>query len=139
MFDSSFFPYLKHYCAFLSLRTKNGGTIELTSQLSNKVVLVVDDIDALRRGTAANVRSLGFDADEAPNGVVALRMMQQFGYAVVLMDLSMPHMDGLECTARIREAEKSGSAKTRIPIIFLSAVLDDDEAEKCLKAGAMLV
>ena len=70
--------------------------------------------------------------DIANNGRVALDMIQQKDYDLVLMDSDMPEMDGREATRRIRALD---SAKKDIPIIALTSSVLASEISKCLEAG----
>jgi CheY-like chemotaxis protein len=97
-------------------------------------VLVVDDTSIMRQATAMTLRhSLGCEVDEAVDGFAAIDKIKSGTYAAVLMDCEMPRMDGLECTAQIRELEKL--ACRRIPIIGMSASTARDIRESCLNAG----
>ncbi|MDY6987826.1 MAG: response regulator [Thermodesulfobacteriota bacterium] len=69
----------------------------------------------------------------AGNGKEAVHALENDSFDIVLMDVQMPEMDGLEATKAIREAE-SGLA-TRIPIIALTAHAMKGDRDQCLKAG----
>lgn len=56
--------------------------------------------------------------------------------SVVLMDVEMPIMDGLTCTRKIRELERSGSITTHLPIVVVTANARDEQIEKVLESGA---
>lgn len=64
----------------------------------------------------------------ASNGVIALEKFQEQNFDVILMDLQMPEMDGIEATIKIRHLSK-------IPIIALTASASKQEEEKCLAIG----
>lgn len=66
--------------------------------------------------------------DIAENGLVAVQKFREHGYDLVLMDIQMPVMNGLEASRKIRE-------KSDVPIIALSALASDQEAQRCLEAG----
>jgi two-component system, sensor histidine kinase and response regulator len=55
-------------------------------------------------------------------------------FDVILMDLRMPSMDGIEATKKIREQEKR-SGRKYTPIIAFTALVDDDTRQKCIEAG----
>ncbi len=98
-----------------------------------KKILVVDDLDVCRTGTAYMVKGLGYDTDQAESGAEALDKFRSGLFSLILMDCNMPIMDGFECAAKIREIEQS--TPNRIPIIGFSASLDSDHIERCLDAG----
>ncbi|WP_209016032.1 ATP-binding protein [Roseibium sp. RKSG952] len=73
----------------------------------------------------------GCDVDIANNGKEAVRYSEMRNYDCILMDISMPEMDGLEATRHIREAERN----QRVPIIALTAYSLQGDRETFLKAG----
>jgi CheY-like chemotaxis protein len=70
----------------------------------------------------------------ATNGRDALTLWQSEQFDVILMDVQMPELDGLEATAAIRRAEKIG-AMPRVPIIAMTAHELTGDCERCLEAG----
>ena len=73
----------------------------------------------------------------AANGKEALARLAEAPFDVVLMDVEMPEMNGLEATAEIRRRERTADrpAAKRIPIVALTAYAMNDDAERCLDAG----
>jgi diguanylate cyclase (GGDEF)-like protein/PAS domain S-box-containing protein len=80
-------------------------------------VLVVDDNDAKRFALVSALEPLGHRIIEASSGVEALRAVMQDTFAVILMDVQMPDMDGFETTKLIRMRR----ASEQTPIIFVTA------------------
>ena len=76
---------------------------------------------------------LGHQADVASNGEEALALHARNRYDLVLMDVQMPVMGGFEATARIREREAAGAART--PIVAMTAHAMKGDRERCLAAG----
>jgi len=75
--------------------------------------------------------------DEAENGLIAVAKAQAEKYDLVLMDIQMPEMDGLEAMRRIRQRERQDSAE-RVPIIALTASALESDVRRSLDAGADL-
>jgi two-component system sensor histidine kinase/response regulator len=69
----------------------------------------------------------------ASTGREAIDWLERERFDLILMDLQMPDMDGLEATARIREREKQHGGHT--PIIALTAFTMKGDRERCLEAG----
>jgi len=69
----------------------------------------------------------------ANNGIDALRELEKSKFDIVLMDLQMPEMDGLEATKRLRESESITGR--HIPIIALTAHAQQGDRERCLECG----
>jgi CheY-like chemotaxis protein len=75
------------------------------------------------------LRRLGYRADVAANGMDVLQALERQHYDVVLMDVQMPEMDGLEATRRIRASGIDAR------IIAMTAHALDEDREKCLSVG----
>lgn len=96
--------------------------------------LLVDDNPTNRSVGKAVLKKLGFLVSTSTNGQEAIEQMEQNHYDLILMDIQMPIMDGLEATHRIRQSQ-SGLFNPKIPIIALSANAQQDIVEQCLKEG----
>jgi signal transduction histidine kinase/ActR/RegA family two-component response regulator len=97
-----------------------------------KRVLVVDDIDANRFVLAETLGQLGFEIEQAANGVEALKAGQATPTDLVLMDVRMPIMDGLEAMRLMQQNPEL----CHVPIIAVSAGVTRNEQEECMAAGA---
>jgi CheY-like chemotaxis protein len=75
----------------------------------------------------------GHRIDTAENGRAALEMLRVGQYELVLMDVQMPEMDGLEATRRIRQLER-GTGR-HLPVVGLTALAMLGDREACLEAG----
>ncbi len=94
-------------------------------------ILLAEDHPVNRQVTAGLLAHLGYTADLASHGLEALAALESRSYDVVLMDVQMPEMDGLEVTRRVR-----GQAAGRQPkIIALTAHAMAGDRERCLAAG----
>lgn len=97
-------------------------------------VLVAEDNFINLKIALKMLENFGMRADGVANGKEVLSALKSIKYNLVLMDLQMPEMDGLEATRRIRE-EPSGLNRPDIPIIALTANAMKGDREKCLAAG----
>ncbi|MFP4493562.1 MAG: CHASE domain-containing protein [Puniceicoccaceae bacterium] len=97
-------------------------------------VLIVEDNSVNREVLVRIVERAGLLHDTAEDGVQALDRLAEGSFDLVLMDVRMPHMDGLEATRRIRAGE-SGEANARVPVIGVTANALRDEQDDCLRAG----
>lgn len=103
---------------------------KLTNPLS---VLLVEDNYLNQKLIYLNLSKLGFEIEIANNGKEALEKLEGSEYDLILMDLMMPVMDGLETTIQIREMEKDSDR--HVPIIGLTANTYDADRDKCLNHG----
>ncbi|HUG22678.1 response regulator [Piscinibacter sp.] len=95
-------------------------------------VLVVDDVDTNRTMLVDLLAPLGFDVSDAADGEQALERVRATSPDLVLMDVVMPVMDGLEATRRLRGI----AGLERLPIVALSANASPANRADCLAAGA---
>ena len=97
----------------------------------------MEDNDLNRDFARELLESMDIEVDEAINGAEAVKMAIGRRYDLILMDVHMPVLDGLEATDRIRaQGEKSGYDYLRtLPIIALTAMAMADDRERCLRAG----
>jgi DNA-binding response OmpR family regulator len=94
------------------------------------VVLLVDDDPAIRRAVSAGLELEGFTVVAASGGRAALEAAARIAPAVVLLDLSMPDLDGLEVLERLR------AGGDQVPVCVLSARDEVDDRVAGLQAGA---
>jgi CheY-like chemotaxis protein/HPt (histidine-containing phosphotransfer) domain-containing protein len=97
-------------------------------------VLVVEDHPVNREVLVLQLKLLGIAADCVESGVDALEAWERGGYAAVLSDIHMPHMDGHELARRLRAAEAHRGA-VRTPIIAVTANAMKGEEERCFTSG----
>lgn len=100
--------------------------------LNKGLVLIVDDEPRNRKLLSALVRSEGHDFIEAGDGETALVMVQDRAPDLILLDIMMPGMDGLEVTRRIKQHHIS----QHIPIILITSLSDKETRVSGLEAGA---
>ena len=95
-------------------------------------VLLVEDNGVNRKLATRLLEKLGHRVNEAHDGAIAVAMTAGHDYDVILMDMQMPVMDGLEATRAIRAREIDGR---HVPIIALTANAMSGDRERCLEAG----
>ncbi len=93
-------------------------------------VLIVDDDPALRRALADRFRHWGHEPTTVPDGVAALDLLQRQAFDLVLLDLAMPGLSGLEVLDRLREAECAAD------VVVLTAHGSVERAVEAIKRGA---
>jgi DNA-binding response OmpR family regulator len=96
-------------------------------------VLVVDDEPQLVRALAINLRARAYEVETAGTGAAALRQAAACRPDVVVLDLGLPDVDGVEV---IRGLRAQGGAETGVPILVLSARQTSEEKVEALDAGA---
>lgn len=97
-------------------------------------ILIADDVDTNRRLVAAMLAASGTEIALAATGEEAVAKALSFDPDVILMDVSMPDMDGLEATRRIRQAEVT-ARRPATPIIAFTAHGMRGDRSKCLTSG----
>lgn len=108
------------------------------SDLSSVRLLLVEDNDINREFASELLRSEGIQVDEAVNGQQAVSMVRQGHYDMVLMDIQMPVMDGLEAARQIRAlagTQIDGQRFADLPIIAMTALAMAHDAEQSHAAG----
>lgn len=107
--------------------------LEMTS---NPHVLIVDDNATNRVVAQALCEMFGCTSETAEDGVEALEAVQQRAFDLVLMDIKMPRMDGVQATRAIRALDGPVSA---VPIVALTANADPEDAKKYIACGMAAV
>ena len=92
-------------------------------------ILVVDDEPQIRHSLQTNLENRNYDVTTTASGEEALEAMARQNPDVVIVDLILPAMDGIELTRRIRE-------QSPVPIIVLSAIGDERKKVEALESGA---
>jgi len=92
-------------------------------------ILVVDDEPRMVRTLTINLRARDYDVESAADGRSALQIIAERAPDVVVLDLGLPDMEGVEVLRRIRETSV-------VPVVVLSARQDSDDKVEALDAGA---
>jgi signal transduction histidine kinase/DNA-binding response OmpR family regulator/HPt (histidine-containing phosphotransfer) domain-containing protein len=98
-------------------------------------ILVAEDNLVNQRVAKGMVEWLGCAVDIVANGTEAIAAVEALGYDLILMDVHMPEMDGLEATRRIRGWERGSGRTARVPIVALTANAMSGDRDACLAAG----
>jgi PAS domain S-box-containing protein len=98
------------------------------------LILVAEDNPTNQMVIQRQLARLGYAADIADNGRRALEALEKTTYALLITDIHMPEMDGMELTAAVRGIENENDAR-RLPIIALTANVLSGETERCIAAG----
>ena len=95
-------------------------------------ILLAEDDPASQKVALAMLQRLGYEADAVNNGLEVLQALKRQRYALVLMDIVMPKMDGIAATKEIR---RRFPASELPKIIAFTAYVHTDVKKKCLAAG----
>ncbi len=110
----------------------NAATKPAIKPLTGVKVLVAEDDDISRRIALKRLTRAGFEVTVAEDGQVAWDIIQQQKFDLVLLDLRMPHLDGIQVATHIRQQE---NINQQTPIIGLSAHASDEVRQQCLDVG----
>jgi len=137
-FGSIFYFNLK----FNTKRTKESSSTEQgklhlnfpVSTIKSLNVLIAEDNELNQKLITRLVQNKGHKITMAENGKEAIEMLRKDTFDLILMDIQMPEMDGIEATKFIR-ADKSGDFNSKIPIVAVTAYAFAEDRERCYNAG----
>lgn len=98
--------------------------------MGNKRILVIDDEDIVRISCKKCLIPEGFDVDVAANGIEGLRLTEANRYDLILTDLKMPDMDGMEFLTKIKAGQPDAK------VIMITGYSTVEHAVKAIKLGA---
>jgi signal transduction histidine kinase/ActR/RegA family two-component response regulator len=116
-----------------SLRFDNAQSLETPSYQAR--VLIVDDSEVNRFIMVETMKTFGLDTVAVDSGTAAIEAVQNDTFDLIVMDIQMPEVSGIEATDKIRLWEKAIGAKEPIPIIAFSASAMRGDRERFLLAG----
>ena len=96
-------------------------------------ILLAEDNPVNQKVTVAILERKGHTVEVAENGRLAVDALESGDFDIVLMDIQMPVLDGLDATAEIRDRERGTGAHT--PLIALTANAMKGDRERCLQSG----
>ncbi|MFZ1082060.1 MAG: response regulator [Candidatus Kryptoniota bacterium] len=94
--------------------------------------LVADDVPMIRKLVEFHLKQVGFDILNAADGAEALMFASNSKFDLILLDIMMPEIDGLEVLRKIRE----GSVNKETPVIIMTAYGDSTNVKKAIEYGA---
>ncbi len=108
---------------------------ELRADSKKPRILVVDDDSINRKLIMRMIQKAGAEAQSVESGSQAILAFEEEEFDLIIMDIQMPGMDGIETTRKIREIEKRSGALRRTPISALTANAGEGDRERCIEAG----
>jgi two-component system, chemotaxis family, chemotaxis protein CheY len=98
----------------------------------SKVALVVDDSMTIRRLVGMTLKKIGYEVVEAENGRDGLTKAKATAFSLIITDLNMPIMDGLELIRALRSEPQHKFT----PVVFLTTEIEESKREDARAAGA---
>jgi two-component system chemotaxis response regulator CheY len=100
--------------------------------MDRKTILIVEDSDVMRSFLAASLEGLPYDVVEAPTGFEALKVLPHHPLAMIVTDINMPDINGLELIAFIKKHPQYSS----LPVLVISTERSEEDRNRALALGA---
>ena len=97
-----------------------------------RTILIVDDSETVRNQVGRALKEAGFGVVQASDGVEGLRESQEGDFALILLDVSMPRMGGMELLDRLRQEPKTRD----VPVLVLTTEMQEAMIQRAKRAGA---
>lgn len=97
-----------------------------------RTILIVDDSETVRNQVGRALKEAGFGVVQASDGVEGLSAAQEGDFALILLDVSMPRMGGLELLDRLRQEDKTRD----VPVLVLTTEMQELMIQRAKRAGA---
>jgi len=105
----------------------------VTEEIKKRVVILVAEDNIINQKVAKHIlRNIGYQSDSVSNGKEVLDVIEKKKYDLIIMDIKMPVMNGMEVTKIIRNSNKSYK---NIPIIALTALFSEDDKKNAISKG----
>ena len=111
--------------------TTHSAELRLQTDYAGTRILLAEDEPITQEVSRGLLEEVGLVVDVAEDGRQALALAQQNTYALILMDMQMPNLNGVQATQSIR----AGSLNTATPILAMTANAFDEDRQVCLEAG----
>jgi|FLOH01.1.fsa_nt_gi CheY-like chemotaxis protein len=105
------------------------------AEITRPRILVVEDNLLNRLLVCEILKNAEIEYDIAENGSIAYELFLSHKYALILMDIQMPIMNGIECTKQIRRYEYVSNSDSKIPIVAVTAFASENDKQNCLDIG----
>ena len=128
------FTRAQMHMALQAMAVKRNGFIRQDTAVSNPRILLAEDHEANINTFSSYLIAKGFDLILARNGIEAVARAASDRPDLILMDIQMPQMNGLDAIRKIRQ--ETDTAVSRVPIIAVTALAMPGDEEACLEAGA---
>lgn len=100
---------------------------------NTKKVLVAEDSSVIQNLTKKVLQFQNYEIDSVKNGEEVLKAIKTENYDIILMDIGMPKMDGMECTRQIRSMDDS--TKSQVPIVAITGNAKNYSDEEFTNVG----
>jgi chemosensory pili system protein ChpA (sensor histidine kinase/response regulator) len=109
--------------------------LQRRAQVQRKRVLVVDDAISVRKAVAQLLSDAGYETVLARDGFDALARLDEARFDLVITDLEMPNLNGLDMTRHLRKGEAARGAGAGLPVVMITSRATDKHRQAALEAG----